>query len=125
MKKLENNIETITIEERLSVEELEKSSQKLASKVHTLTDLKAEKAESNKSFNEQIKAVESVMEILALEVESAIRKTQVNVTRRQNTNDNVWELVDEETGEVVKREPYLLPPAPLFDSIEETTFVDV
>lgn len=119
MKKQEANIEIITIEQKLSVEELEKSSQKLANQVHTLSDLKAEKSESNKSFNERIKSIESIMEIMAEEVETAIRKTQVNVTRKANTNTNEWEFLDEETGEIVKREPYLLNPAPLFDGFTE------
>jgi len=119
MKKQETNIETITIEQKLSVEELEKSSQKLANQVRTLSDLKAEKADSNKAFNEQIKSIESIMEIMAVEVETAIRKTQVNVTRKANTNTKEWEFLDEETGEIVKREPYLLNPAPLFDGVAE------
>ena len=118
MKKHETNIETITLEQKLSVEELEKSSQKLANQVHTLSDLKAEKADVNKSFNERIKSVESIMEITAQEVETAIRKTEVDVTKRANTKTNEWEFVDEETGEVVKREPYLLAPAPLFEDAE-------
>ena len=115
MKKHETNIETITLEQKLSVEELEISSQKLANLVHNLTDLKAEKASVNKSFNERIKSIETIMEITAQEVETSIRKTQLDVTRRANTKTNEWELVDLETGEVVKREPYLLAPAPLFD----------
>ena len=119
MKKYETNIEVITIEQKLSVEELEKSSQKLANQVHTLSDLKAEKAESNKSFNERIKSIESIMEITAQEVETAIRKTEVNVTKRANTKTNEWEFLDEESGEIVKREPYLLNPAPLFDGAGE------
>jgi hypothetical protein len=86
--------------------------------VHNLTDLKAEKASVNKSFNERIKSIESIMEITAQEVETSIRKTQVEVTRRANTNTNEWEFVNEETGEVVKREPYLLNPAPLFEDVE-------
>ena len=64
------------------------------------------------------------MEIMAVEVETAIRKTQVNVTRKANTNTNEWEFLDEETGEIVKREPYLLNPAPLFDGVAEVVEFD-
>ncbi len=118
MKKLETNIETITIEQRLSVEELEKSSQHLANLVHEMENIEREQADQNKVYSELKKEVKAKMKLRADEVETAIRKTQVNVTRRQNTNDNVWEFVDEETGEILKREPYLLPPAPLFDIVE-------
>lgn len=119
MKKIESNTETITIEQKLSVEELENASQKLADTVKQIESVKLEKADVAKSYGEQIKSLESISSIYADEVKTAIRKTQVNVTRRQNTNENVWEFVDEETGEIVKRKPYLLPAAPLFDILED------
>ena len=52
-------------------------------------------------------------------MKTAIRKVSLNTKVKNNTTDNVWEFVDEETGEIVKREPYLLPPAPLFDLVFE------
>jgi hypothetical protein len=118
MKNQEQNTETITVEQKLSVEELEKVSQQLASLVHEYKAIEDEQKDVNKGYNDRKKTLKETMNIRADEVETAIRKTQVNVTKHQNTRNGTWEYVDEETGDVVKTEPLLLPPAPLFDNVE-------
>jgi len=60
-------------------EELEVRSQKLANQVRNLNELKAEKASVNKDFNERIKSIESIMGIMAEEVQEAISKINTNM----------------------------------------------
>jgi hypothetical protein len=130
MKNQENNIETITIEQKMSVEELEKATKQLVNIVHELKDIEEEQKEVNKGFNDRKKSLKEILNIRGEEALTAIRKTEINVTKRVNTQTNEFEYVDIETEEVVKREPFLLPPAPLFDTsnnddIETIVSVDV
>jgi hypothetical protein len=118
MKNQENNIETITIEQKMSVEELEKATKRLVEIVHELRDLEEEQKDINKGFNDRKKSLKEIMNIKGEEALTAIRKVQVNVTRRVNSTTNEYEFVDVETQEIVKTEPFLLPPAPLFDSVD-------
>jgi len=72
-----NNKPTINMEN--ITEELEVRSQKLANQVRNLNELKAEKASVNKDFNERIKSIESIMGIMAEEVQEAISKINTNM----------------------------------------------
>lgn len=106
-QKLNPNECIITLEEKLSVEELEQCSARLANLVEELDDLKAEESASAKSFNDQIESVQKSMTIVAEQVKTAIRKTEVLVTKKENRAEGVIEFVDA-NGTVVQRQPLLL-----------------
>lgn len=106
-QKLNPNECIITLEEKLSVEELEQCSARLANLVEELDDLKAEKSASAKSFNDQIESVQKSMTIVAEQVKTTIRKTEVLVTKKENRAEGVIEFVDA-NGTVVQRQPLLI-----------------
>lgn len=114
------NQETITIEQKLSVEELEKATKQLVDTLKELKVVEAEQKDYNKILADRKKSLNAIIDIRGEEALTAIRKTEISVTKRINTQTNEFEYVDVETEEIVKREPFLLPPAPLFDgSIED------
>ncbi len=121
-QKLNPNQEVITVEEKLSVEELEKCSRRLADLVGEHDDIKAEKSGVMKSFNDRLKQLESAMSIVAQEVHTAVRKTQTLVTKKENRAEGVIEFVAE-NGTVVKREQLLLGPGAQLH-IEDAVIVD-
>ena len=125
MKNQENNVETITIEQQLSVEELEKATKQLVNIVHELKDLEEEQKDINKGFNDRKKSLKEILNIRGEEALTAIRKTEINVTKRVNAKTNEFEYVDIETEIVVKREPFLLPPAPLFEQPKDDNIQDI
>ena len=106
-QKLEPNQEYITIEEKLSVEELEKCSRRLAELVAEHDDVKAEKADVNKTFSDRLKSLEASMTIVAEQVKTAIRKTETLVTKKENRAEGVVEFIAQD-GTVLKKETLLI-----------------
>ena len=106
-QKLEPNQEFITIEEKLSVEELEKCSLRLAQLVADHDNVKAEKADVNKGFSERLKNLEASMTIVAEQVKTAIRKTEMLVTKKENRAEGVVEFIAQD-GTVLKKETLLI-----------------
>ena len=108
-QKLEPNQQYITIEEKLSVEELEKCSRRLAELVADHDHVKAEKQEANKEFSDRLKNLEASMTIVAEQVKTAIRKTETLVTKKENRAEGVVEFIAQD-GTVLKKETLLIGP---------------
>ncbi len=106
-QKLNENQEIITIEEKLSVEELEKASRRLANLVGDHDNVKAQKADAMKGYSDRLKSLENSMSIVANEVHTCIRKTETLVTKKENRAEGVVEYITED-GTVIKKEQLLL-----------------